>query len=228
MIRTKSGWVGGSNFKSWLSDVRTDQAVIVRAGIEAAAEGLRDDLRQDIEQAGLGERLGNAIGANVYPRSEKGSLDAAGYVFPRGRKANAIFQSFNEASVITAQRGKYLAIPTPDAGVRHTSRSFANKPISPAIWQQETGIKLRFVKRGNIALLVADARYARQPARYRRRASFAPIKTRLPGDRRTIVIFILIPVAHMTRRLRFEAKADLWAGRIPELIDAAGKGVRDG
>lgn len=201
-MRITAGWIGGQGFGDWARTVRDAGSIAVQAGVSTASTELRDEIRNQISEAGLGEKLGNAVGLKLYPPGQKGSFGAAGYIFPRGRKATAIFDSFNSASVITAHKGKYLAVPTPAAG-----RGYRNAKPTPEEFQQRTGIKLSFVRfRSGSAGLVGHSRKA--------------------GKARggNTVYFILILQARMPRRLSFDAIARKWADRIPDLIEAASKG----
>lgn len=216
-IKVKAGMVGGFGTRDFAKFVMDDAGIDVRAGIEAGAEGMKEDLRDQIENAGLGQRLGRAVGSKVYPPGGKGSLDAAGFVYPRGRKAAAIFDSWNQGATITAHGGKYLAIPTKEAG-----RGWRNSKARPQEFEQRTGIKLRFVKlkNGN-AVLVGDS-VAAKSGRGRRAAS----KGRRAQGRavNSLVFFILIRSAKIPKRLDFETIAKKWADRIPDLIGAANRG----
>lgn len=216
-ITVKAEMVGGRGIKDFVRFVRETGALEVRAGVEAATEGLKDELRDLVAAAGLGDRLGKAIGGNVYPKGGKGSLGAAGFVFPRGKKAAAIFESFNEGTTIRAKGGKFLAIPTKEAG-----RAWRNGKARPQEFQERTGIKLRFVKlkNGN-AVLVGDAitsksgRGVRAATKGRRRQGRAA---------KPLVFFVLIRSMTVPRRLNFSASAQKWADRIPQLIEAAKQG----
>lgn len=203
-IRMSAGWVDGLDPRAAMKAQKEILGLATRAGVAAAAEGLKNEIRQQIEAAGLGTRLGNAVGANVYPR-QGGSVGAAGYVFPRGKKAVEIFDAFNSGTTIHGKNGNWLAIPTKNAflggrgGQRPTPREF----------EQRTGIKLRVVTprnstRGRYQLLVGDSR---RGSRGRKSAS--------------IVFFILVPAVRLGKRLSFDALATKWASRVPDLIDAA-------
>lgn len=220
-VKLSGGWVGGRDVKSFFADQQSIVARAVRAGIGLAAEGLKNDLRASVRAAGLGERLGNAIGANVYPRQESGSLNAAGYVFPRSPSAAKIFQAFSDGTPITGKNGNWLAIPTPEAylggrgGRRPTPREF----------EQRTGIKLRMIKprrsrRGRYQLLVGESVHGKRAGRK------AATKRRLAQgrDADTRVFFVLIPFARLGKRLDFESIARRWHERVPELIEAATPG----
>jgi hypothetical protein len=215
-IRIHAGFVGGKDFSGWVRAVRDAGAVAVQAGVSTAATELRDEMRNQVSEAGMGERLGNAIGVNLYPRAQKGSFTAAGFVFPRGRKANAIFDAFNSASVITAHQGRYLAIPTENAG-----RGNRYAKATPEEFQHRTGIKLHLVKLKNGHLVLMGEAIAGKRGGVR-----AATKGRLAQgrNRQSLVFFVLIPAAHMPRRLSFDAAAQKWADRIPDLIEAATQG----
>lgn len=203
-IRMGAGWVDGLDPRAAMKAQKDILGLATRAGVAAAAEGLKNEIRQQIEAAGLGTRLGNAVGANVYPR-QGGSVGAAGYVFPRGKKAVEIFDSFNSGTTIRAKNGLWLAIPTKNAFLGGRG---GHRP-TPGEFEKATGIRLRVVKprrsaKGRYQLLVGDSRRA---SRGRAAAS--------------VVFFILVPSVRLGKRLSFDALAEKWAARVPGLIDAA-------
>lgn len=205
-ISVKAGMVGGLGTRDFAKFVLDSTSIEVRAGVEAGAEGLRDELRDQVANAGMGERLGKAVGAQIYPRGGKGSLDAAGFVYPRGRKAAAIFDAYNQGVTITAHNAKWLAIPTKFAG-----KGFRGARARPKEFQERTGIKLRFVKAKNgNAVLIGDKKQ-RAGSRARRKP-------------KSIVYFVLIRIVKIPHRLSFDASAQKWADRIPSLIEAAKRG----
>jgi hypothetical protein len=187
----------------------------VTAAMDEVTAGLKQELRDQIEAAGMGSRLAKTWQGKRFP-DFKPSINAAAYVWSR---APDIVDAFERGVPIVAKNRKYLAIPTKDAGVLHTT--VKGKRLTPAIWETETGVKLRFVPRGNHALLVSDGRYVRQPARYRRRKSFKPAKyPALPGQKRSIVIFVLVPQVSPGKRLDIEGVGNRWADRVGDLIAA--------
>lgn len=201
------------NPKSVLNTAFDDAEKSVSAAMDDVQLGLKDELRDQIEAAGMGARLAKTWRGKRFPEGRP-SISAAAFVWSR---APDIVDAFERGAPIVARNHRFLAIPTPDAGVRHTT--VKNKRLTPAIWETETGIKLRFVPRGTHALLVTDGIYIRQPARWRRRKNFAPIKTgRLPGEKKSIVIFVLVPQVNPRKRLDVEGAGDRWAGRVPDLI----------
>jgi len=163
-----------SNLKRAYDD--TEQAV--SAAMNDVQTGLKDELREQVVSAGMGARLAKTWRGKRFPESQP-SINSAAYVWSR---APNIVDAFERGVPIIARNRRFLVVPTRDAGVSHTT--VKNKRLTPAIWETETGAKLRFVPRGSHALLVTDASYVRQPARWRRRKSFKPIGTHLSGGKR--------------------------------------------
>lgn len=188
----------------------TEQAV--SAAMTDVQAGLKDELREQVVSAGMGARLAKTWRGKRFPESRP-SINAAAYVWTR---APDIVDAFERGVPIVARNRRFLAVPTKDAGVSHTT--VKNKRLTPAIWETETGVKLRFVPRGNHALLVTDASYVRQPSRWRRRKSFKPIRTPLSGGKRFLVIFVLVPMVRPGKRFDVEGAGNRWADRVSALI----------
>ena len=184
----------------------------VSEGMNEVQAGLRDELRGQVVSAGMGQRLSKTWRGKRFPESGA-SINSVAYVWSR---APDIVDAFERGVPIIARNRRFLAVPTRDAGVSHTT--VKNKRLTPAIWETETGVKLRFVPRGGHALLVTDAHYARQPARWRRRKSFKPIRTPLTGSRKVLVIFVLVPMVNPGKRLDVEGAGNRWADRVASII----------
>lgn len=204
----------GRGVEGFAADCRSDLAVAITAGVTAAADGMKTDLRAMIERAGFGERLPNAIRSEVYPKGRP-SLHAAAFIYPRGKGAQTILDAFSLGVTIRSSRGFFLAIPTKEAGVGD-----GGKRITPELWEQKTGIKLKFIyRRGGPSLLVADLR-----ARTGRRGGYAAPSQRASKTGRglaTVPIFILLPQVTLSKRLDPDRVAKLWSDRVPELIERA-------
>lgn len=188
----------------------TEKAVSEAMGDVQA--GLKEELREQVMGAGMGARLAKTWRGKRFPESRP-SINSAAYVWSR---APNIVDAFERGMPILARSRRFLAVPTKDAGVSHTTAK--NRRLTPAIWEAETGVKLRFVPRGSHALLVTDAAYVRQPTRWRRRKSFKPIKAPLTGGRKLLVIFVLVPMVNPRKRFDVEGAGNRWADRVPSII----------
>jgi hypothetical protein len=189
-----------------------DGELAVSEAMNEVQAGLRDELRGQVVSAGMGQRLSKTWRGKRFPESGA-SINSVAYVWSR---APDIVDAFERGVPIIARNRRFLAVPTRDAGVSHTT--VKNKRLTPAIWETETGVKLRFVPSGDHALLVTDAHYARQPARWRRRKSFKPIRTPLTGGRKVLVIFVLVPMVNPGKRLDVEGAGNRWADRVGSII----------
>ena len=184
----------------------------VTAGIRAATDGLKTELRGQITGAGLGTRLANTWRGEVYPKSAQ-SIGAAGYVWS---KAPGLVRLYAEGAVIRSKRGLFLAIPSPAAGRFGDGR----QKITPGSWERIHGMRLRFVyRKGSPSLLVADN--ARLTKRGRAAANIGRSKglefTRLAG-RTTVPLFILVPQVTVQKRLDVDGVAQKWIAALPRLV----------
>jgi hypothetical protein len=200
-----------------LSEADGDAARSVTGAMRELTEGLKTELRADIVDAGLGQRLANTWRGKTYPEGGI-SLEAASFVWS---KAPNIVDAFDRGVTIRSNRGVFLAIPTAAAGVKGMSATGAMKRITPGGWERRTGMRLRFVyRRGQPSLLVADnAQLSKKGlarpniGRTRAGARF----TRLKG-RATVVVFVLVPQVTLQKRLDIAAIAQRWADRVPSVI----------
>ena len=184
----------------------------VTAGVRAAADGLKAELRGQITGAGLGTRLANTWRGEVYPNGGP-SIRAAGYVWS---KAPKLVRLYAEGAIIRSKQGLYLAIPTPAAGKHGDGR----RKITPGTWERIHGLRLRFVYRRRApSLLVADN--SRLTRRGRATANIGRSKgnafTRLSG-RTTVPLFVLVPQVTVRRRLDVDGAAQKWIAALPRLV----------
>jgi hypothetical protein len=200
-----------------LTQAEGDAARSVTSAMREATEGLKGDLRADVVDAGLGQRLANTWRGKTYPEGGA-SLEAASFVWS---KAPNVVDAFDRGVTIKSARGFWLAIPTAAAGVKGLSATGGMKRITPGGWERRTGMRLRFIfRRSGPSLLVADnARLSKKGlakpniGRTRAGAQF----TRLKG-RSTVVVFILVPQVTLQKRLDIASAARRWADRVPGLL----------
>jgi hypothetical protein len=202
-----------------------DVALAVTKGIGLGTDGLKTELRGQVESAGLGRKVANTWRGDKYPsRPGVHSLRAAGFVYSN---APDIIHAFDSGVPIRSQHGFFLAIPTAAAGSHGLSRiapaindKRAKERLTPGGWERRTGIRLRFVyRRGRPSLLVADNVRA-GPGGVAR--GMRPTKDKSGRKIRTgattTVIFILVPQVSLRKRLDVDRAAQNWIGRLPSLI----------
>ena len=181
----------------------------VTAAMRQAADGLKADLRRQVTEAGMGQRLANTWRAELYPKGRK-SIKAAGFVFTR---APTIIRAFDQGAVIKSKHGFWLAIPTPAAGT-----GARGKRMTPGLWEQMHGSRLRFIyRRGAPSLLVAE----NMRVRTGKRGGFAKGSASALRSGRgmtTVVMFILVPQVSLKKRLDVDGVAERWVSALPELI----------
>jgi hypothetical protein len=190
-----------------LAETEKDIERAVTFGMREVADGLKQDLRDDVVAAGLGERLARTWRGKTFPEAGE-SLEAAAYVWSRAPK---IIDAFDRGVTIRSRDRFWLAIPTAAAGPRGIGASGRSARITPGGWERRTGLRLRFVyRRGRPSLLVADG--ARLNSKGRAAAN------RQKNGQASVIVFILVPQVTLKKRLDIDAAARAWAGRVPGLI----------
>lgn len=210
-----------------------DLAREITQDVRAATEALKSDLREETAVAfSLSHRLPKAWRSTVYPRSGD-SVSAAGVVQVKKTAAN-IIESALAATVIVARGGRWLAIPTPEAGkfglkigVSSAGATTAGKgnreKVTPRGWERRTGLKLRYIpgKTADRAVLVVDN------AMYDRRGKNNLIRgyrskgrgSRLYGPAgRTLVVFILVRSVTTKKRIDLDAVVERAAARGAQMM----------
>lgn len=180
----------------------------VTLGVRAATDGLKQDLRDQVTGAGLGQRLAKTWRGKVFPKGE--SMNAAGFVFS---KAPEVVDSYAHGVVIRAHKSAYLAVPLPAAG-----KLAGRKKLTPETWEQMHGQKLIFIpRRKGLALLVAENMRARKG----KRGGFVKASaTALRTGRglTTVPIFVLIPQVTVKKRFDIESVGKKWIDRLPNMV----------
>jgi hypothetical protein len=202
--------------RSLQADMQAELRDIERAvatSTREAGRGLKTELRRQVGNAGLGQRLANSWRDRHYPNRK---LDAASLVYT---KAPQIIRASDEGAVIRSRRGRFLAIPTENAPRRGTD----GKRISPSTFPEHRFGPLRFVARqsGPSLLVVGGLRasFSRQTGELRgfRRATD---RARRSGQGlTTVVMFLLVPQVKLSKRLDVARAAERWSAQLPVLID---------
>ncbi len=182
----------------------------VTRAMDRAGRAVKRGWRQQIRGAGLGRRLANTIRARRYPEGTV-SMDAAALIWS---KAPEIVGAFERGALIRSKEGFWLAIPIDRVARR--MRGPRNARITPLLWEERTGRRLRFVyRKGRFPLLVDDG-----TARARRTSDPLSFKASKRRFRRNVVIpiFVLVPQVKLPKRLDLMGAAEAVAGKVPEWV----------
>ena len=186
-----------------LSEVAAGQKAVSVTMAQAGAS-LKSSWRGQITGAGLGQRLANTIRSQTYPKG-RNSLDAAALVWSN---APLIIGAHDTGPLIRSGNGFWLAIPLPAAG-----KALGGRRITPGMWEQKTGLRLRFVYRSRgPSLLVADA------VRLNTRGQAAVSKSKTGRGQVTVPIFLLVRQVKLPKRLDLARDAERALAAIPGSI----------
>lgn len=200
---------------AWLTSRSRVAAQAISIGIDAAGKGALQDIRAMIRGAGMGQRLGNAVRQNTFPKLPRVSMRAASEISASGNAAD-IIEAFSEGVTIRG-RGRYLAIPTVAV-----PRGRYNAKLTPRELEMRFLRKLELrIFRGKACLVLVEARTTRAGAA--RGATRSQIAR---GRGREVVMFWLQDSVTLPKRLAPRAIANAWARRIPGLIDRAAASLK--
>lgn len=182
----------------------------VTAAVTQISTSIKEDLRGQVQAAGLGPRLAKSWQAKVFPTGKK-SIEAAGWIYS---KAPVIVRAFDEGVRIKSKEGFFLAIPTAAA----PKRGVGGKRISPSTFPEYSLGRLRFVYRRNApSLLVVDNLRASTGKRGGfRKASATALRT--GRGLTTVVMFILVPQVKISKRLDYRSVVNRWQPQLPQAI----------
>ena len=187
------------------AEVAAGQKAVSTTMAQAGAD-LKSAWRGQITGAGLGQRLANTIRSKTYPKG-RNSLDAAALVWSN---APVIIGAHDTGPLIRSASGFWLAIPLPAAG-----KALGGKRITPVLWEQKTGLRLRFVyRRRGPSLLVADS------VRLNTRGQAAVSKSKTGRGQVTAPIFLLVRQVKLPKRLDLARDAERAQSRVPRMIVA--------
>jgi hypothetical protein len=196
------------NLRQFLEQETRDIAKAVTKGVTEATLGLKTELRGQVTQAGLGERLARTWQHKRYPATGE-SLETAGFVY---NKFPQVIRAFNENTMIKSKKGLFLAIPTSSAPKRRIN----GKRISPDTFPEASLGTLRFVYRSHApSLLVVDHLKATLRGRFKKATQRAIIRNQ---GITTVVMFILLPQVQLKKRLDLQTAQKRWITRLATLI----------
>ena len=209
--------INGDLAKILATDAKAAEGAVT-AAVRKVGEGLKSELRVQVAGAGLGRRLANAVRANIYPEKSE-SLSAAAFVYARPGKgghggAANIVAAFEDGSLIRANGGTYLAIPTENVPMKSSPR----RPMSPGelkaiVKSGGFGQDLKIVptnKPGVVLLVMPVIRSANGKG-------LRPITPRRISAGKAqvwVAMFILVRQVRMPRLLDWKGPAENWGNRL--------------
>jgi len=131
-------------YKEYVTNVKTRIAKGVTGAIKAVADVVKKEARSSIGSGGFSARWQNALRVNVYPKTGF-SANAAAFVYHKIPYAGV----FEYGKSIAGK--PLLWIPT-----QYAQSKVAGRRISPSLFSEYFGLKLRAVRGGGRPLLVAD------------------------------------------------------------------------
>lgn len=198
------------SFGDIMDGVVGDLSRLSRGVAEEIESGVLEDLRQSTKDAGLGQRLANTWRSRVYPVGGRPSLDPAVFVYS---KAPDIIDSFDRGATIVPVNGsKYLAIPTKNVPRKGRGRRMTPFDVEDAFNQD---LKFTKTKDGKLIAFI-EAIQAKKGNGWRQAT-----KGRLKQGRavKIVVMFFLIPAAHMPKRFDLDTVAEYWGRQAQSLFD---------
>ena len=209
--------INGDLAKILAADAKTAESAVT-AAVRKVGDSLKSELRAQIASAGLGRRLANAVRSNIYP--EKGeSLSAAAFVYARPGKgghggAANIVAAFEDGSLIRANGGTYLAIPTEHVPMKSSPR----RPMTPAELKASVKLggfgqefKLVPTNRPGVVLLVMPVIRSVNGKSLR---PATPRRLSAGQAQEWVAMFILVRQVQMPRLLDCKAPAEQWGSRL--------------
>jgi len=196
------------DFSKVADEISDDGEAAVTAAMSDVTSGLKNELRQQVESAGLGARLAKTWQGKRFPEGRP-SINAAAFVWS---KAPKIVDAFDRGAVIRTINGRrYLAIPTENVPRRAYNRRMKPEEVENVFNQD---LKFSRTRKGEIVAYV-EAMRANNGRGFRR-----PSKGRFAQGRsaQTVIMFFLVPTVRLAKRLDIDGAANRWADRAGDLI----------
>ncbi len=206
----------GDSWDAPIEAIEADIAARNTSVMRNVSSGLKEELRSQILQAGLGQRLANTWRGNVYPASGK-SLDPATLVYS---KAPHIILSMTESITIVPVNGaKMLAIPTTNTPNTRGPRG-GTVPMTPEQVENHFNQDLIFLrgKKPGVWDAFVNVVAAKNKKGFRRATP-----GRLAQGRQVELklMFVCVPNVRTKKIHDLQASADRWAAKVPAMLETA-------
>jgi hypothetical protein len=214
--------------KDDLKNIEISIAGVATGAMEDAVTGLKSELRGQVLEAGMGQRLANTWRSNVYPAAYgRKSINPAGVVWSA---APLIIDAFARGASIRPVNGsKYLWIPTKNVPKHRRAGSYRSNlskragggsSMSPE--ECELHFNTEFIVRPGragslLAFMDLTAGLNTKRGAWRRDTA----GRRQQGRRaRPVLMFVLRKTVKLPRRFDIESAANRWAAKLPALFEA--------
>jgi hypothetical protein len=188
------------DLRAFLDGELTEMARDVRAAVTLAAEGMRDELRDQVRAAGLGAGLEKAWRSEIYPKRRSRTLRPAGLVYS---KATVLHQAYAEGPTIVAGK-RFLVIALPEAIKRGFGYS-ADLPRGPR--GIPGGAKRKYSQLGAAMASLGRANLRIVPAK---RSGTFLVLYQASAKKKPVPLFILLRQTKVRRVLDIDGPAEKW------------------
>lgn len=208
--------IGLPDFKALADDIEGDIAQAATAAMRETMPIAKQELRDQVTSAGLGQRLANTWRGEVYPKDRR-ALNPAGYIWSN---APDIIDSFMRGATIRPVNGaQFLWIPTKNVPrargrVGRKGNNLKGGALTPE--ECENRFNTDFVVlRGRAGRLLA---FMDLLAAKNRRGFRPATRARLAQgrQRKLTLMFVLTPTARMPKLLDVDKVADRWTERFEQ------------
>jgi len=187
------------DLEAWAQDVKVAMLQGVRDAVEETGREGLELFRDDVRQAGLGDRLPNTWRLEMLPKRGLAYNPAA---FIRSAAAD-IIDAFTRGVTIKSKSGGFLAVPIP-GGPMDRIRVFKGETSVQAA-ERRLGQLVFVPVRQGLAMLVTKAVRQTRSGRWVRKKekdNFSP-KYTAENIAEAVPVFWLVPQVHLARRLNW-------------------------
>lgn len=191
-------------FQGNLTEFARDVHLAIAGGMRTAAERLAERAklayRGAVRQAGLGDRVANAVRVDIKPKSAAAHTHApAVYVYT---KAPKIIYAFSAGVTITGHNGLWLAIPTENVpGVGRGHRKLTPREVEQRFGQ----LLIFFPGRGGQMLGFVDVVAAKSGKGFRKAKR---VRQKDGREKELVLMFVFVRQVRLNQRIDWQKATD--------------------
>ena len=203
------------DLEAWADAVKVAMLQAAKSATEDEAYlGVLNPLRDEVREAGLGDRLPNTWRLEMKPGRGRLAYNPAAFI---RSAAPLIIDGFSRSAVVKAGGGRFMAVPVKGGPMDRIRLLRGETSVQAA--ERRLG-KLTFVPvRQGLAMLVTKAVRQTRSGRYVRVKEKDTITPR-KDHQSAVPVFFLVPQIRMTKRLSWEATANAAATGFGERVEA--------